>query len=114
MQHVAHARVHPGWTARRRRAGAGLRGRTRAGPRAPSLASGRANVRRMTTMRAAVPGLALVCALSAPEARAQIDPVQRRVFQAGYTQPMQEHGPLEAYGFYYHNEPNFFRTNITL
>jgi hypothetical protein len=47
-------------------------------------------------------------------ASAQVDPYQRRVFQAGYTQPMQEYGPIEAYGFYYHNQPNFSRTNLTL
>lgn len=50
----------------------------------------------------------------APAARAQIDPVKRRVFQFGYAHPVHEHGPIAAYGFYYHNEPDFFRTNLTL
>jgi len=44
----------------------------------------------------------------------QIDPVQRRVFQAGYALPLHEHGPVAAYAFYYHNEPNFLQTNLTL
>jgi len=49
-----------------------------------------------------------------PWARAQIDPVRRRVLQAGYALPLSEDGPLAAYGFYYHNEPGFLRTNLTL
>lgn len=44
----------------------------------------------------------------------QIDPERRRVFQFGYANPIHEHGPIAAYGFYYHNQPNFFRTNLTL
>lgn len=45
---------------------------------------------------------------------AQIDPVERRVFQFGYAQPLHEHGPIAAYAFYYHNQPSFIRTNLTL
>jgi hypothetical protein len=40
--------------------------------------------------------------------------VQRRVFQAGYALPLHEHGPVAAYAFYYHNEPHFLQTNLTL
>jgi hypothetical protein len=47
-------------------------------------------------------------------AHAQIDPVQRRVFQAAYALPLKEHGPIAAYGFYYHNQPGFLQTNLTL
>jgi hypothetical protein len=45
---------------------------------------------------------------------AQIDPIDRRLFQIGYAQPLREHGPLAAYAFYYHNQPGFIRTNLTL
>jgi hypothetical protein len=45
---------------------------------------------------------------------AQIDPVERRVFQLGYAQPLREHGPIAAYAFYYHNQPAFVRSNLTL
>lgn len=45
---------------------------------------------------------------------AQIDPVDRRVVQIGYAQPIHEHGPIAAYAFYYHNQPGFLRTNLTL
>jgi hypothetical protein len=60
--------------------------------------------------------VALTVALAGcvPELSAQIDPQQRRVFQAGYALPLHEHGPVAAYAFYYHNEPNFLQTNLTL
>jgi len=58
--------------------------------------------------------LALLVAAGAITAHAQIDPVKRRIVQAGYSLPLVEHGPLAAYGFYYYNEPNFKRTNVTL
>jgi hypothetical protein len=44
----------------------------------------------------------------------QIDPVKRRLVQAGYNQPLQGSAPVAAYGFYYLNEPNFYSTNMTL
>ena len=47
-------------------------------------------------------------------AHAQIDPVKRDLLQFGYNQPLQGHGPLGAYAFYYRNQPNFIRTNLTL
>jgi hypothetical protein len=47
-------------------------------------------------------------------ARAQIDPVERRLIEAGYDQPFQGHGPLAAYGFFYYNQPGFYSTNLTL
>ena len=45
---------------------------------------------------------------------AQIDPVARDLIQAGYNQAFEGHAPLAAYGFYYHNQPDFMRTNLTL
>lgn len=45
---------------------------------------------------------------------AQIDPVKRDLIQMGYNQPMEGQAPIAGYAFYYHNQPNFFRTNLTL
>src|ERR1700722_14406008 len=47
-------------------------------------------------------------------ASAQIDPVQRDLIQFGYNQAFEGHQPLGAYAFYYHNQPDFVRTNLTL
>jgi hypothetical protein len=47
-------------------------------------------------------------------ASAQIDPVRRDLIQFGYNQAFQGHEPLAAYAFYYHNQPDFLRTNMTL
>ena len=47
-------------------------------------------------------------------ARAQIDPVDRQMFQLGYNQPLQGRGPIAGYAFYYLNKPTAFnRTNLT-
>lgn len=43
----------------------------------------------------------------------QIDPVQRDLVQVGYNQPMEGRAPVAAYAYYYHNEPDFMRTNLT-
>jgi hypothetical protein len=45
---------------------------------------------------------------------AQIDPVQRDLIQFGYNQAFEGHEPLAAYAFYYHNQPDFLSTNLTL
>ena len=45
---------------------------------------------------------------------AQIDPVRRDLIQIGYNQPVQGHAPFAGYAFYYHNQPDFLRTNLTL
>ena len=45
---------------------------------------------------------------------AQIDPVKRDLIQFGYNQPLEGQAPLGAYAFYYHNQPGFIRTNLTL
>jgi hypothetical protein len=55
--------------------------------------------------------LALVLPLVAS---AQIDPVKRDLIQLGYDQPLEGVSPLGAYAFYYHNDPGFLRTNLTL
>jgi hypothetical protein len=47
-------------------------------------------------------------------ASAQIDPVKRDLIQFGYNQAFEGHQPLAAYAFYYHNQPDFVRTNLTL
>ena len=45
---------------------------------------------------------------------AQIDPVRRDLIQLGYNQALEGHTPFSGYAFYYHNQPDFLRTNLTL
>jgi hypothetical protein len=45
---------------------------------------------------------------------AQIDPVKRDLIQFGYNQPVEGRAPLAGYMYYYHNQPDFLRTNLTL
>lgn len=45
---------------------------------------------------------------------AQIDPVRRDLIQFGYNQALEGHSPFAGYAYYYHNQPDFLRTNITL
>jgi len=45
---------------------------------------------------------------------AQIDPVKRDLIQIGYNQSLEGHAPFAGYAFYYHNQPDFLRTNLTL
>jgi hypothetical protein len=47
-------------------------------------------------------------------ASAQIDPAPRDLVQFGYNQAFQGHTPLAGYAFYYHNQPDFLRTNLNL
>jgi hypothetical protein len=47
-------------------------------------------------------------------ASAQIDPAARDLVQFGYNQAFQGHVPIAGYAFYYHNQPDFLRTNLTL
>jgi len=44
----------------------------------------------------------------------QLDPDKRELIQLGYSQALRGASPFSGYGFYYLNEPNFFRTNMTL
>ena len=46
-------------------------------------------------------------------AYAQIDPVQRDLIQLGYNEALEGHAPFAGYAFYYHNQPDFLRTNLT-
>jgi hypothetical protein len=55
--------------------------------------------------------LALFVPFFAP---AQIDPIPRDLVQFGYNQAFEGHQPLAAYAFYYHNQPDFLKTNLTL
>ncbi|HEY5911507.1 MAG TPA: hypothetical protein VJA21_12985 [Verrucomicrobiae bacterium] len=40
--------------------------------------------------------------------------MKRELFQVGYNAAFEGHPPLSAYAFYYHNQPEFLRTNFTL
>jgi len=46
-------------------------------------------------------------------ASGQVDPEKRELIQAGFDQPLQGAAPVQGYGYYYVNEPNFFHTNVT-
>jgi hypothetical protein len=56
----------------------------------------------------------LLFALLVPSLHGQIDPVKRQLIQVGYNGALEGHPPLSVYGYYYHNEPDFIRTNLTL
>ena len=45
---------------------------------------------------------------------AQIDPVKRDLIQFGYNQPLEGRAPVAGYAYYYRNDPDFLRTNLTL
>ena len=45
---------------------------------------------------------------------AQVDPIKRDLIQLGFNQPMEGHAPFAGYAYYYHNQPDFLRTNLTL
>jgi hypothetical protein len=47
-------------------------------------------------------------------ASGQIDPDKRELIQMGGNQALQGAAPIDAYAYYYLNEPNFFHTNVTL
>lgn len=55
----------------------------------------------------------MLAALALP-AFAQIDPEKRQLFQLGYNYHVVGKAPLNAYGFFYANQPNFARSNLTL
>ncbi len=58
--------------------------------------------------------LALTVSCLAGAALGQVDPQLRELLQAGFTQSVRGASPVAAYGYYYLNEPDFFRTNVTL
>lgn len=45
---------------------------------------------------------------------AQIDPDKRDLIQVGYNAVFEGVQPFAGYAFYYHNQPDFIRTNLTL
>lgn len=63
------------------------------------------------TKWASLSGLLLFIAITAS---AQIDPVKRQLFQLGYNAALQGHAPLSGYAYYYRNQPDFLRSNLTL
>jgi hypothetical protein len=44
----------------------------------------------------------------------QLDSEKRELMELGSSQALQGAAPIDGYGYYYLNEPNFFRNNITL
>jgi hypothetical protein len=56
----------------------------------------------------------LASCLNSLPSLAQIDPVKRDLIQFGYDAAFQGHPPISAYAFYYRNQPDFTRTNLTL
>jgi hypothetical protein len=49
------------------------------------------------------------------QAGAQIDPEKRQLIQLGYNQPLEGHGPISGYLFYFRNDPGFLQhSNLTL
>jgi hypothetical protein len=65
-------------------------------------------------MKGLARGLLWLVWLSPAIASAQIDPVKRDLVQFGYNQPLEGQAPIAGYAFYYHNQPDFVRTNLTL
>ncbi len=47
-------------------------------------------------------------------ASAQVDPFKRELIQFGYNQPVEGRAPVAGYLYYYYNQPDFLRTNLTL
>lgn len=73
--------------------------------------SGSARGRLAWLGRAALTGWAL---LTAPGARAQIDPTERQLIQIGISQPLEGRSTIPGYAYYYYNQPSFICSNLTL
>jgi hypothetical protein len=58
--------------------------------------------------------LALAVILTSLNASGQVDPDKRELVQFGFSQAVEGASPVAAYGYYYLNEPNFLKTNVTL
>lgn len=57
----------------------------------------------------------MIAALLLPHvALGQLDPERRELIEMGGEQPLKGATPIDAYAYYYLNEPNFFATNVTL
>jgi len=72
------------------------------------------NLRYLSQVKRSGKRLILLTAFAPIIAWAQIDPVQRDLIQIGYDQPAEGREPLSGYAFYYHNQPGFLQTNLTL
>lgn len=55
----------------------------------------------------------LALAVGSQNSFGQLDPEKRRLIQLGYNQPLEGRSPISGYGFYYYNNPDFYRTNLT-
>ncbi len=72
---------------------------------------------KVTAMKSGIPWwicLGMAAWHGGVNVQGQLDPVERRLVQLGYNQPVEGQGPLAAYGFFYLNDPAFIRTNLTL
>jgi hypothetical protein len=67
-----------------------------------------------SAMRRIGKGWCWLALLLPPGVSAQIDPVERDLIQFGYNQPAEGTEQLAGYVYYYHNQPGFWRTNLTL
>jgi len=56
----------------------------------------------------------LLFTLIAPRVFAQIDPEPRQLIQVGYNQMVTGKSPIAGYAYYYWNQPEFVRSNLTL
>jgi len=56
----------------------------------------------------------LLLALPLASAYSQVDPFQRNQVQLGFDQTLADKGPQAIYLYYYRNEPQFVRSNLTL
>jgi hypothetical protein len=61
-----------------------------------------------------VPLLVAAGLLMNRDASGQLDSERRELLQLGISQAVQGAAPIDGYGYYYLNEPNFFHTNVTL
>ena len=59
--------------------------------------------------------MGMVGVLATVSIHAQVDPTRRELIQLGYNQPLEGHGPIAAYGFFFLNAPHFLQSsNLTL
>lgn len=56
---------------------------------------------------------AVIILLTGIRAMGQVDPDKRELVQFGFSQAIEGASPVAAYGYYYLNEPNFLKTNLT-
>jgi hypothetical protein len=79
-----------------------------------SLLAGRTSLRYEKRVRIVAKWLPWLGLFAPGLAIAQIDPAPRDLVQFGYNQSFEGHAPLAGYVYYYHNQPDFIRTNLTL